>query len=84
MRKELKVFISTSERNEEISVTSILKNRSILVFDNGINKFTANKEELLEAIKSIEEFDKENNVAVNEVSIVSNEHFEVEYGSDSN
>ena len=82
MRKELIVFVNTGEGNEEIGMSSVSRNRNfvILSLPNGV-KITANKSELVEAIKAIDDFDKTENTEV----VVSNDltpvnDLEVSYG----
>lgn len=61
MRKELIVYVSTTERGEEISVTAVAKNRDFVLINMPSGKFTANRVELIEALNAIEAFDKVNN-----------------------
>ena len=61
MRKELLVYVPTIEKGEEISVTAVSSNRSYVLINTPNGKVTANREELLSSLLSIEEFDKANN-----------------------
>lgn len=80
MRKELLVYVPTIEKGEEISVTSVSSNRSYVLINTSNGKVTANRAELLSALQEIEEFDKVNNSAIVELSIVSEVlNFDVEY-----
>lgn len=62
MRKELIVYVNTGEHTEEIGITTLKRNRSfvILSLPNG-SKITASKDELVEALKILREFDDTNN-----------------------
>ena len=82
MRKEIILYVDTGEQNEEVSIVSVAKNRGLLLLSTPSGqKFTVNKEQLLEAINVITEFDKGNNVSK---EVVSKEPeintMEVEYG----
>lgn len=66
MRKELLMYVSTAERDEELGIMSISKNRKCVIINSGGTKFTANREELLQALKAIEEFDMQNNATQEE------------------
>jgi hypothetical protein len=79
MRKELLVFVSTTEHDNEISVTSVTKNRAYVLFNTGMGKFTANREDLMLALKAIGDFDTENN-SIESVDIVVDLSADVEYG----
>lgn len=70
MRKELLVYVSTTERGEEISITSVSKNRLYVLINTIGGKVTANRSELLLALQSIEEFDKINNTNVVDLNLV--------------
>lgn len=81
MRKELLVYVSTVEKNEEIAVTSIGKHRNCVLITGSTGKFTANRQELIEALNAIEQFDKEINPVIIEEKIVKDDNVEeVEYG----
>lgn len=64
MRKELLVYVTTAEPNEEISVTSVSKKRDYVLLTTAFGKITANREELISALKAIEDFDIEYNSEV--------------------
>lgn len=80
MRKELLVFVSTAEQGEEISVTSVAKNRSFVLISTPNGKVTANREELVEALAAIKEFDESNNTETTSVTPSIPTFEEVEYG----
>lgn len=79
MRKELLVYVNTGERGEEIGITSVSKNRSLVLFNTPLGKVTVVRSELIEALSAIEEFDKTNNGEIVESVTVSNV-IDVEYG----
>ena len=70
MRKELLVYVNTTERGSEISLTALSNNRDFVLVNSPNGKFTANRQELVEALKAIEEFDSINNVASSEPLIL--------------
>ena len=81
MRKELHVFVSTVERGEEISVSSVTTSRDFVLISTPFGKVSANKEDLLSALKAISEFDAEFNS--NEILSQGDKQpsfLEVEYG----
>jgi len=61
MRKELLVYVNTTERNSELSVTALSNNRDFVLINTPSGKVTANRQELIEALKAIEEFDSVHN-----------------------
>lgn len=79
MRKELVIFIPTYEQGEEISISSVAKNREYIILSspNG-TRTTANLEELLKAVEALKQFNIDNNTE-SDVS-VSNDFNDVEYG----
>jgi len=79
MRKELLVYIPTAERDEELGVMSISKNRSCVIINSGGTKFTANRQALVAALLAIEEFDKANNSTTNESPPEAPVYQDVEY-----
>lgn len=84
MRKELLVFIPTFEQNEEISITSVAKNRTYVLLNTPLGKVTAHREELIAALKAIDEFDKANNQTSTEEILVGENvgnSVDIEYGS---
>lgn len=84
MRKELLVYVNTGELNEEISLTSVARKRSlVLITTSSGNKFTANKEELLEALKAITEFDAQTNSSTDDKPTeIEINTLEVSYGEE--
>lgn len=84
MRKELLVFIPTLEANEEISVTAIAKNRDFVLLNTQVGKITAHREDLISALKAIEEFDKANNTEGKQENLVADigNSVDIEYGSE--
>jgi hypothetical protein len=62
MRKELTVFINTFEKGEEISVTSLRIDRKYIVLNGASGRFTANVDELLDAINELKAFNVDDNV----------------------
>lgn len=84
MRKELLVFIPTFEQNEEISVTSVAKNRTYVLLNTPLGRVTAHREELIEALNTINEFDKANNTESKQENLVANigNFVDIKYGSE--
>ena len=84
MRKELLVFIPTFEQNEEISVTSVAKNRTYVLLNTPLGRVTAHREELIEALNAINEFDKANNTEGKQENLVADigNSVDIEYGSE--
>lgn len=84
MRKELLVYVNTTERGSEISLTALSNNRDFVLINSPTGKFTANRQELIEALKAIEEFDSVNNVTPTDplLLLVANVQEEVEYGEE--
>lgn len=84
MRKELLVFIPTFEQNEEISVTSVAKNRTYVLLNTPLGRVTAHREELIEALNAINEFDKANNTECKQENLVADigNSVDIEYGSE--
>lgn len=84
MRKELLVYVNTTERGSEISVTALSNNRDFVLINTPSGKVTANRQELIDALKAIEEFDSVNNKEAGEqlilVAAVSGN--DVEYGDE--
>jgi hypothetical protein len=81
MRKELLVYVNTGEANEEISVTSVAKHRSLVLITTSTGtKFTANREELLEALQAIATFDS--SVTTKPEPIDNLNTLEVSYGDE--
>ena len=61
MRKELLVYVPTFEKGTEISITSVSNDRAFVIINTPSGKITANRIELISALKEIEEFDLANN-----------------------
>lgn len=60
MRKELTVYVNMIEKGEEFSISSVTQNREFIIINSGGAKFTANVKDLQDALKALEEFNKEN------------------------
>jgi len=60
MRKELTVYVSTIEKGEEFSIMSVKQDRNFVIINSGSGKFTANVQELEEALKALKEFNEAN------------------------
>lgn len=72
MRKELLVYVNSGEQDEEVSVRSVSTNRDLVIITNSVGKFTANRSELMSALKEIEAFDNLNNTTVPNGNILDN------------
>jgi hypothetical protein len=81
MRKELLVFVPTTEHDNEISVTSVAKNRAYVLFNTGLGKFTAHRDDLIAALNAIDEFDKVNNTTATLVEVAQTT-VDIEYGGE--
>ncbi len=84
MRKELLVYVNTTERGSEISVTALSNNREFVLINTPSGKVTANRNELIEALKAIEDFDSINNRDVGEppILVAALSGNDVEYGDE--
>ena len=60
MRKELTVYVNTIEKGEEFSIMSVKQDRGFVIINSGGNKFTANVQELEDALKALKEFNEVN------------------------
>ena len=60
MRKELTVYVNTIEAGEEFSIMSVKQDRGFVIINSGGNKFTANVQELEDALKALKEFNEAN------------------------
>lgn len=80
MRKELLVFVDSGERGEEVSITSVVKNRDFVLINSGVGKFTISRSQLKEALAAIEEFDSTNESQ--QLPLIPNILVDVEYGNE--
>lgn len=60
MRKELTVYVNTIEKGEEFSIMSVKQDRGFVIINSGAGKFTANVQELEDALKALKEFNEAN------------------------
>ena len=60
MRKELTVYVNTIEKGEEFSIMSVKQDRGFVIINSGVGKFTANVQELEDALKALKEFNDAN------------------------
>ncbi len=84
MRKELLVYIPTAEKGEEIAITALTQNRNFVLLSTAFGKVTANRKDLIYALKEIEEFDSINNAETTEVAapLLFSIPEEIEYGEE--
>lgn len=60
MRKELTVYVNTIEKGEEFSISSVTQDRNYIIINSGGAKFTANVEDLENALKALKAFNEAN------------------------
>lgn len=79
MRKELTVYVNMIEKGEEFSISSVTKDRNYIIINSGGAKFTANVEDLQNALKALKEFNEAN---VQEVVQDDRNAIVISYGDD--
>lgn len=81
MRKELLVFVDTMERGEEISVSSVTKDRSYVIISTPTGKVSASKDQLRKALDELDSFYSSEDSS--SVPVVEQSSFmEVSYGDE--
>ena len=81
MRKELTVYVPTTEQGEEVSLRGLSADGKIVLFEiSGVGRFAINTDELKQAFTEIELFQAINKKQDKEQLLIGDIN-EVEYGS---